>query len=333
MGVSSRYVGYRFLADSNGPQIEIFRARQAKCIPDTANYENWTPVGGNFVTRSWMGAPLIIGDEILGILTMSHTRSNTYNDSHLRLLQSFANEAAIAINNATRYQEAQDVAAYEERNRLARELHDSVTQSLFSANLVAKVLPELAQQNPDRFDQALETLARLTEGALAEMRTMLLELRPNSLAQMPLDAAFKNLTLMITSRSPMEIIHAAFDPAPPLREDVQLALYRVVQETLTNVVKHSLAHHVEFNLRVLPPFQQSQNPDGPWKGEIAIHIADDGKGFDADSIQPGHLGLQIMSERASAIGARFEVTSKPGRGTQMTIIWAGQSAGAPRAEC
>src|SRR5204863_8946058 len=75
VGISARYVGYRFLADSNGPQIEIFRARQAKCIPDTANYENWTPVGGNFVTRSWMGAPLIIGDEILGILTMSHTRS------------------------------------------------------------------------------------------------------------------------------------------------------------------------------------------------------------------------------------------------------------------
>ena len=131
------------------------------------------------------------------------------------MLQSFANEAAIGINNATLYLEGREKAAHEERNRLARELHDLVTQSLFSANLVAKVMPELARQNPERFEQALETLARLTQTALAEMRTMLMELRPASLTQTPLDAALRNLSVMITSRWPLEFVHPTFDPAAP----------------------------------------------------------------------------------------------------------------------
>jgi PAS domain S-box-containing protein len=324
VGISARHAGYRFYSALKGPQIEVFESREARCISDTHNYRHWTPPDANKLVRSWMGAPLIIGDRTLGVLTVSHSRRKTYTAEHLRLLQSFANEAAIAINNATRYREALNVAAYEERNRLARELHDSVTQSLFSANLVAKVLPDLAQNNPERFDYAVKTLGQLTQTALAEMRTMLLELRPRSLTQAPLDSAFQNLTLTIASRSPLEITHSTFDPTPALPEDVQLGLYRIVQETLTNIVKHSQAHHVEFDLRVHPPFPQG-NPRR-WQGEIAIHIADDGKGFDMDAVPQGHFGLQIMRERAASIGAKFEMTSEQGNGTQMTVVWAGETA-------
>ena len=130
--------------------------------------------------------------------------------------------------------------------------------------------------------------------------------------------------LTISSRSQLEIGHSVFDPTPTLPEDIQLALYRIVQETLTNVVKHAQAHHVEFDLRVLPSVQPGNHHR--WTGEIAIHISDNGKGFDTEAVQQGHLGLQIMRERAASIGAKLEMTSQPGSGTQMTITWMGESA-------
>jgi signal transduction histidine kinase len=271
-----------------------------------------------------MGVPLVIGDNTLGILTVSHRVPHSYSAVHLRLLQSFANVVAIAINNARRYEEAQAIATYEERNRLARELHDSVTQSLFSANLVAEVLPTLAQNNPGVFDKSLEALARFTQSALAEMRTMLMELRPSSLTQAPLDSVIKNLLLTIAGRSQLEIVHPRIDPVPLLQEDAQVALYRIVQESLTNIVKHSQARHAEFELRVSPPFDPRGHDH--WEGEITIAIADDGKGFDERAVPQGHMGLQIMRERSASIGASLEISSKPGDGTQVSISWAGAAA-------
>ena len=170
------------------------------------------------------------------------------------------------------------------------ELHNSVTQSLFSANLVAKVLPDLAQTQPGKVRQAL-----IDAGSTDAERAGRDAYDAFGTAPYVADSdarwirLFKNLVLMISSRAQLEIcIQLSTRPSSARR--FQLALYRIVQETLTNVVEHAQARRVEFDLRVHPPVQPGNHHR--WEGEIAIHIADDGKGLHIEAVQQGHSGCR-----------------------------------------
>ncbi len=149
-------------------------------------------------------------------------------------------DLADLAEDARLFEKAQALVATEERNRLARDLHDSVTQVLFSASLVAEVLPQIWQRDPEMALQSLEELRRLTRGALAEMRTMLLELRPSAVIKTPLGELLAQLTEAITSRSglPFQLF---IEQVPSLPEEVHTSFYRVAQEGLNNVVKHAQA--------------------------------------------------------------------------------------------
>jgi signal transduction histidine kinase len=196
-----------------------------------------------------------------------------------------------------------------ERSRLARDLHDAVTQTLFSANLIADVLPKLFEKRPDEARRRMAELRQLTRGALAEMRTLLLELRPSALVDASLKDLLSQLAEAMNGRVRIPVTVEARGDCQ-IRADVQVALYRVAQEALNNVVKHAAATHVEIQLHGTP-------------GSVELSITDDGVGFDPTRDRPDRQGLEIMRERAEAVGARLRVDSRQGSGTMVVVRWNG----------
>jgi PAS domain S-box-containing protein len=194
-----------------------------------------------------------------------------------------------------------------DRTRLARDLHDAVTQTLFSASLTAEVLPELWEMDEEEAKRSTEELRQLTRGALAEMRTLLLELRPATLTQTRLSDLIKQLCEAFIGRSRLPIIlNIEGDcPVPP---EVQVAVYRIAQESLNNVFKYARATQVQVNLFISP-------------ATVHFETCDNGVGFDMSMSKPTSLGLRIMRERAEAIGADFAITSSPGSGTCVEVTW------------
>ena len=198
-------------------------------------------------------------------------------------------------------------AAAEERNRLARDFHDAVSQTLFSASLIADVLPRLWEKNPTEARKRLEEVRQLTRGALAEMRTLLLELRPASLVEADIGTLLHQLGESITGRSRIPVT-VLIDGQCPLPTEVKVALYRISQEALNNVAKHSGATKAIVNLACSPR-------------EVLLKITDDGRGFDTEINSSKSLGLGIIRERVKEIGASLSLQSRPGSGTEISITW------------
>ncbi|MCJ7660661.1 MAG: GAF domain-containing sensor histidine kinase, partial [Anaerolineales bacterium] len=268
-------------------------------------------------SHALMSVPLIAKGEVVGMLVLAHDQPGYYHAATMEKVQAFANQVAIAIDNAHLYKQAQEVAVIAERNRLASDLHDSVTQALFSATLVTEVLPQIWEQDPEEGRLELAKLRRLTRGALAEMRTMLLELRPNALERTNLSDLLEQLTELMTNQENI-VVTAAIDPVPDLPPDVQIAFYRVGQESLNNVLKHARANQVTISLRAYPPYDSNQEE---WRGRVALHVSDDGRGFHPDHVFADQMGLKIMAERAESISAQLNLTSQPDEGTQVVLIW------------
>jgi len=212
----------------------------------------------------------------------------------------------IAAEQALKEQaETEAIAA--ERNRIANELHDSVTQALYSASLIAEALPKVWQKQPEEAFGSLDELRALTQGAQAEMRTLLLELRPAELADRKLSELLRQLTDAMSARTELPIsLTVAGDCQHPT--DVKIACYRITQEALNNISKHARASRAWVNLR----FAQDR---------VALRIGDNGRGFDMTNQQAHQLGLEIMRERAEAIDADLTIQSQPGQGTEVTLIW------------
>jgi signal transduction histidine kinase len=221
------------------------------------------------------------------------------------------------IENERLYKQSKAMIAAEERNRLARDLHDSVTQVLFSASLVAEVLPRIWKRDPETAQRSLEELQRLTRGALAEMRTLLLELRPASVVKSPLGELLAQLTEAITSRGGLQF-QLFFEQTPVLPEDVHLGFYRIAQEGLNNVVKHAKASLVTVSLIATPDLSDKAKE---WRGEVKLMIRDNGVGFADQAESSGHMGLNIIRERARSINADIIINSQPGSGTELILTW------------
>jgi signal transduction histidine kinase len=213
------------------------------------------------------------------------------------------------VENIRLYEQAQQLAVIEERGRLARDLHDAVTQTLFSSSLIAEALPDLWENNPEEGRQLLAELRQLSRGALAEMRTLLLELRPAALVEADLRHLLRQLGEATAGRTGLPVVVDA-EEICPLPDDVHVALYRIAQEALNNTVKHARANRVQICLRCLDD-----------QTGIELCVVDDGRGFDPDHIAPERLGLGILRERAQAIGADLEITSRPGEGTRIRVVW------------
>jgi len=257
--------------------------------------------------RAWMWVPLAVKGRVIGGIGVAHTKPDNFTAHHAALALIVANQAAITMVNAQLYEQAQTLAALEERQRLAQNLHDAVNQSLFSAGLIAEVLPRLWERNPDEAWQSLEDLRRLTRGAMAEMRGLLVELRPLVLTDSDLGDLLRQLGDALTGRTniPVVVTVTGQDAVPA---EVQVALYRLCQEALNNIAKHAGAEQVRIMLHVDADL-------------VTLQIRDDGCGFDPEDIPPGHYGLSMMRERAKTIGADLSITSQPGHGSEIFICW------------
>jgi signal transduction histidine kinase len=287
--------------------------------PDVSQEPRYLLLPGWGDIKSEVAVPLKTKTGVIGVLDVESDQLDDFDETDLMVLQSLANQAAIAIENARLYEEAQQLAALEERSRLARDLHDAVTQTLFSASLIGEVLPSLWETDQAEGRQLLKELRLLTRGALAEMRTLLLELRPTALAEAGLDELLRQLAEAVTGRIGVPVA-VTVEGQRELPSDVHIALYRIAQEALNNVVKHAQASQVEVSLRCT---SFEAGIDEEQAGRVELVVSDDGRGFDPSSSPPDHLGLGIIQERAQAVGAAVRIESQPGQGTRVMVVWKG----------
>ena len=254
--------------------------------------------------RSWMAVPMVLNDRVTGILSLSHDRPDFYTPQHARLARAIANQAAVAVENAHLYEQAQSAAVLEERQRLARELHDSVTQSLFSMTMISGALPKLMDRDVERARERSERLHELSQGALAEMRALIFELHPESLEREGLIVALDKQVAAVRARHGLRV-ETAWPPRIDAPIEVQEAIFRIAQEAMHNTVKHAGASLLRVALQ-------------PDEASLSLSVRDDGVGFDPSGDFPGHLGHRSMRERAARLGGTLVIESAPGQGTSIS---------------
>jgi PAS domain S-box-containing protein len=269
-----------------------------------ATLEGDWPGGGIFLPLSWE-------NRVFGLFVVYlPTGVAGPSEAELAFCTALADHAAVAVTNARLNSRARQAAALVERTRLARELHDSVSQSLFSMSMhtraaqLALALAGLDETGP--LGRAIAELAGLTRGAMAEMRALIFELRPGALAEEGLVAALRKQAAALTAREETVITVQGPDERLNLGAAAEEHLYRIVSEALHNVVNHARAGSATVDVT-----------DAAGSLRVAVH--DDGAGFDRDSEHPGHLGLTTMAERAATIGAELAVASTPGNGTIVVV--------------
>lgn len=258
--------------------------------------------------RTAASFPLVSSGETLGALFVTNRSPRPFTAQDIELLTSIALQMGVAIENTRLLSRQTEAAALEERQRLARELHDAVTQTLFSASLIAEVLPRIWERNPDEARRRLEELRQLARGALAEMRTLLMELRPSALIEAPLGDLLRQLSeaCAVRVRTPIIVSLDTIGCDPP--SEIKVAMYRIAQEALNNAARHSGANQVWLNLHCTAD-------------RAILAVRDNGVGFDPARVPSNHLGLNIMRERAQAIGATLSVNSEPGEGAEVIVMW------------
>jgi signal transduction histidine kinase len=296
-------IGYR-ISIERGIMGAAARQRRPELINDIATDARYVAVPHATELRSELATPILVGDRLLGVLDVAGVGRLGLED--VTALQIIGDQLAVAIENARLAERGQQLAVLEERRRLARELHDSVTQSLFSMSLLAQALPELWDLDQAEARAGLGQIREMTRAALAEMRALLFELRPAALDQQGLAYALREHATAIERRAGIAVVvDVARDPALP--KPVEQAFFRIAQEALANVARHARARRVQVTLR------------GPAPARMAI--ADDGQGFPIELVGDGRFGLISMRERAAAVGARLRIRSAPGQGTEVAVEW------------
>jgi signal transduction histidine kinase len=278
--------------------------------------------------------PLMVRGQRIGLVILSYPFMHQWSDADLQPYQATAAQLAVAIDSRRQHllliAHGQRLAVLEERQRLARELHDSVTQLIFSMTLIAQSIAPAWRRDQAEGERRINRLLELSRSALVEIRTLLAELRPaeNGAAVSGADgaipgigrvreeglAAALRLHLTDIARNGLHIglDITAYKQQPPAQEE---ALYRIIQEALNNIVKHAHARHVEVTL---------------YAGDGSTHliVKDDGQGFALEPVgavdkgrshKQGGFGLRIMRERAEALGGQIDVISAPGKGTIVEV--------------
>jgi two-component system nitrate/nitrite sensor histidine kinase NarX len=282
-------------------------SKQPLIVPDMSKTSSAWVANYSWPYLSYLGVPIHLRGEIIGFINLNIKPANFFTPIHADRLKAFSEQANIAIQNARLFAQSRELAVLEERQRLARDLHDAVSQTLFSATVISEALPRIWKNSPDRVETLLHELHELTRGALAETRALLMELRPASLLAIEFQALLQQLVEAMQSRRNIKI-SLMVDQLPELPADVKIAFYRITQEALNNIVKHASATEANIMLQRR-------------RKSIRLSIFDNGVGFDKDDVEPISFGLSIMNERAESIDARFKNYSEVGQGTQILVIW------------
>jgi signal transduction histidine kinase len=256
--------------------------------------------------HSWIGVPLRFRNEVIGALALDKRETSFYDDEDGRTVLAFANQAAIAIENARLYDRSREQDILQERNRLARELHDSLSQALFSMVLNAEAANIFFDSDPQRARQQITVLYETANSALKEMRTLIFELRPANLEQEGLAMVLSKHAKLVGDRYGIAV-RLEVKGQRRLQLHIEKALFRIAQEALNNIVKHANASEATIVL--------STQDD-----TAVLKIEDNGIGLTAGLVKPNTLGLTSMRERVEQLGGTFKIGPNPsGQGTQVRV--------------
>jgi signal transduction histidine kinase len=263
-------------------------------------FEGW-PAAHPELT-GFLGVPVKNGEDVLGIIFVANKRSGSFTARDEELLTLFAAHAAIALTNARLYERSRELSVLEERARLARELHDAVSQRLFSIRAHARAAEVLVAKDPARAARELAAIAEVGAQAYGELRAVI-----DGLAPPELDGLAESLRryALLAGRAHGIAVRLTACDVPELDPRVQAAAFRVAQEALHNALRHSGASEISVTL-------------SRTRSRVILEVADDGTGFDT-GLASGGLGLASMRDRAAAVGGSLRVTSAPGAGTRVRL--------------
>ncbi len=288
------------------PQSQVVAAGKALNLPDApALYPRFRRPPFSHI-RSWLGAPLRVQERIIGIIAIDRQQPGGYDEEEVRLTTAFADQAALALENARLYQQAEQLAVMEERSRLGRELHDSVTQSLYSLTLFAEVGRRSVEAgNVDEAVDYLSRLGQVAQQALREMRLLVYELRLPALETEGLVRALEQRLDAVERRAGIEarLLVTGKVELPP---SVEEGLYRIAQEALNNSLKHAAASLVTVRLNASDEL-------------IELEVSDNGQAFAPEDLQTGGMGLHNMRERAERLAGSFAIVAIPGQGVTVKV--------------
>jgi signal transduction histidine kinase len=290
-----------------GAMLETAESFRTADIHDDPRFRGWWPKGHPDM-RSFLGVPIATKEGVIGAFYLTEkTGAAEFTDEDRRLIELLAAHAAIAITNARLYEQSRELSILSERNRLALELHDAVSQKLFSLVLNAEAAETLAARDPAAAGEQAARLKSLAQEALDELRALIFELRPPDLDRDGLCGALRKHVEVVRPRTAGEIALELEDglAGDPGRDP---EVFRIAQEALHNALRHARAGHVTVRLR---------SDDG----ELLLEVEDDGVGFEPASpeLRSRHLGLTSMEERAARLGGRLEIDSAPGTGTSVRL--------------
>jgi PAS domain S-box-containing protein len=256
----------------------------------------------------YLGAPIRAKGGVLGVVSIFSRSLHQFSVEEIALLETIATQIGVAVENARLREQSQKAAILEERQRLARDLHDSVTQSLYSLNLLAEGYRQrAAQASLEELDVWFADLGSSAHQALKDMRLLLYELRPSSIEHDGLITAIHRRLDAVEGRSGVESRLKLLGDPTLLSKAEEVELYHIIQEALNNALKHALSTWVEIKLTVQPQ-------------QVQMEIVDNGIGFDPDQVQNEGMGLANMAERARRIGGKLFIYSQPGNGTRIEYI-------------
>lgn len=247
-----------------------------------------------------------VRNAVVGVLLLVEEQSIGFSDSDINILESVAAAVAAAFENAFLYRKSQELAVLQERQRLAINLHDAINQSLFSAGLIAEVLPRLIERDSAQAAAAVNDLRTLVRGAVSDLREVLAELQPSFMDHVDFSELLRQLAAGYTGRTGTTVTVTITDSAA-FPAHVQDALYRVCREIFRNIAKHADATQVAVELE-----RQERG--------VLIAICDNGRGFDADHVPAGHFGLAMLRQQTAKIGAELQILSSAGQGSEFRIL-------------
>jgi signal transduction histidine kinase len=290
-----------------GAMLEAREPYRTPDIHDHPRFRGWWPTGHPDM-RSFLGVPIVSPEGVIGAFYLTEKLDAAdFGDDDQELIELLAAHAAIAITNARLYEQSRELSVLSERNRLALDLHDAVSQKLFGLVLAAESARTLLDRNPEAARDQVAKLQTLAEEARDELRSLVFELRPPDLERDGLCGALRKHVEVLRRLQPVAI-DLDLDAAVARNPARDRELLRIAQEALHNSLRHARAQHLAVRLR---------REDG----RLLLEIEDDGVGFDpaAPAVRSTHLGLTSMEERAERVGAHLEVRSSPGAGTTVRL--------------
>jgi nitrate/nitrite-specific signal transduction histidine kinase len=307
MGGSPYKESSRLPVDEMSLNAEVVRANRALMTNDVSLDPRYRSNESVPDTRSELVVPLRIGSQAIGTLDVHSARENAFGEEDVGVMQSLADQVAVAVENARLYEHSQSLAVLEERQRFARELHDSLTQSLYGISLFSEAARREMRSGDAQAVQAhLEQLATTGQQALKQMRLLVFELRPPALEREGLAAVLRERLRMVEGRLGIET-HFGVDDQVGLSPQVEEALYRIAEEALNNALRHAAATSVVVYL-------------GSNANCVRLEVTDNGRGFDPQAVHGrGGVGLLTMCERAEALGGELNILSSPGQGTTVRV--------------